>query len=372
LIERQEIFRGIYIRVQKVTMDDGLSVPSLIATITELVSNGVSSLVANPALPPITLQAALDVCRCCQAILEFEPLVIPLQGDFLIVGDLHGSVLDLLRLFAQFGMPPATRYIVLGDFVDKGQFSVHTAVYLFAAKCRFPRSIFLVRGNHEFAEVNGIHGLLAEVREDFRSTELYMAFNTTFAYLPMAVRLNGDVLCVHGGIGPDFHSIDQLAGIPRPIDRATDIIEAIVWSDPVDGDVRFHRNAKRNRGFEFGERPLAEFLARNGLKKMIRGHSYCAEGVRVQFGGKLITVFSASSYAGDACGCCGALEMSEAGGIKEHRIEALPTVYRHAPKIAKAMSIRPPRPSGPLDTRSKRAGQPLIIARHVRGQFGLK
>jgi diadenosine tetraphosphatase ApaH/serine/threonine PP2A family protein phosphatase len=353
-------------------MEEGLYVPSVIATITELVSQGVSSLVANPSLPPITLPAALDICRCCQAALEFEPLVLPLQGDFVVIGDLHGSVLDLLRLFGRFGMPPATKYVVLGDFVDKGQFSVHTAVYLFATKCRFPRSVYLIRGNHEFPEVNAIYGLLAEVREDFRSTELYTAFNTTFAYLPIAARLNGDFLCLHGGIGPDLQSIDQIDDILRPINEATNIIEAIMWSDPVEGDVRFCRNTKRNRGFEFGERPLADFLARNGLKTIIRGHSYCAEGVHIQFGGKLITVFSASSYVEDGKGCCGAIELSEDGEIKEHKIEALPIVYRHGPKVARAMSIRPPRSSGPLDTRAKRTGQPLIMARHVRGQFGLK
>jgi diadenosine tetraphosphatase ApaH/serine/threonine PP2A family protein phosphatase len=346
-------------------MDRSWAVPvaCLVDTITQLVGGGLEALVSNPALfslPQITSGTAIPVCSAVSSIFETEPTLLDLQGDFVIIGDLHGHVLDLLRILIIFGLPPATKYILLGDVVDKGEFSVHTCLYLFALKCRYPRSIYIIRGNHELEEINTAFGLLAEIREDFRSTEIHAAFNQAFSFLPLAVRLNRDILCLHGGIGPDLVSLDQLAGLARPLVSAFSdpICDAVLWSDP-NPDVDFRPNQKRNKGFEFGEKPLAEFLARNRLTILIRGHSFVQEGVRVAFHGSLITVHSASICCDAVAGSSGVIVAKEGRPLAPEQFPSLPTVFRHrmAPPPTAA---RPRKPIKDLDTtqRASSAGIP--------------
>jgi predicted phosphodiesterase len=352
-------------------------VASLVETITQLVASGLEPLVSNPAafsLPQIASATAVTICSAASSIFKTEPTLLELQGDFIIVGDLHGHVLDLLRILITFGLPPATKYIILGDIVDKGEFSVHTCLYLFALKCRYPRSVYMIRGNHEFEEVNSAFGLLAEIREDFRSTEVHAALNQAFTFLPLAVRLNREVLCLHGGIGPDLLSLDQLAAIARPLVSALNdpICDAVLWSDP-NPNVDFQPNRKRNKGFEFGEKPLAEFLARNGLTMLVRGHSFVPEGFQVAFHGSVITVHSASNYCDASAVSAGVIVAKDGRPLAPEQLPALPTVYRN--HKTPPQPARPKKPLKDLDTtpRAASAGNaakrpPIVVSMPFRAR----
>ena len=103
------------------------------------------------------------ICQAAREVFLSQPTLIELSPPVKIVGDVHGQYSDLIRLFEMCGFPPAANYLFLGDYVDRGKQSLETILLLLCYKIKYPENFFLLRGNHECANVTRGMFLVLEV-----------------------------------------------------------------------------------------------------------------------------------------------------------------------------------------------------------------
>nr|CAH7728332.1 unnamed protein product [Callosobruchus chinensis] len=99
----------------------------------------------------------INVCNQVKEVFRNEPRLLELNSPCYIMGDLHGNVADLLHFERTLwhigpGLCPSN-LLFLGDYVDRGAYSIEVISYLFSYKLQSPRKMNLVRGNHEIRDV---------------------------------------------------------------------------------------------------------------------------------------------------------------------------------------------------------------------------
>lgn len=257
-----------------------------------------------------------------------QPSLLEIQPPVYVVGDLHGNIFDLLRIFILSSPPPASRFLFLGDYVDRGQFSIEIIALLFALLVKFPQHIFLIRGNHEFGAVNAIYGFKSEIERIYSNPNLYERFNETFNWIPLTAKIGNSIFCVHGGISPDLTSWKQLEEIQRPISSCgTDLISDLVWSDPTD-ETKEYLSSCRGHGILYGKKALIHFAYKFGIDHIFRGHQVIENGVEPFANELLYTIFSCSNYRDSSGNRCGLIFISSAGAIQTFSLPPIDQIDR--------------------------------------------
>lgn len=265
---------------------------------------------------PLPLDDIIQLVKKATKTLHNDEMVVQYTGDTTIVGDLHGKLFCMLRLFDVNGMPSDTRpYIFNGDFVDKGQFSLEVLIILFALKVAHPRHVFLIRGNHETEHQTMLGGTFAEIMRKYDSIELYSLIVEAFKQMPLAVLVNHDSLIIHGGLPvKEGLSLDDLKHIQRGRDpyiceldelTGSNVIRVVdsllfqcLWNDPGEHEESTPSPRGRDVGvMEFGSNVTKAFLEKNKISRIIRSHRATRNGIEMCHEGKVITVFTAPNFS---------------------------------------------------------------------------
>ncbi|KAK3341078.1 Metallo-dependent phosphatase-like protein [Lasiosphaeria hispida] len=238
------------------------------------------------------------ICHRAREVFLSQPALLELDAPVKIVGDVHGQYTDLIRMFEMCGFPPNSNFLFLGDYVDRGKQSLETILLLLCYKLKFPENFFLLRGNHECANVTRVYGFYDECKRRC-NVKIWKTFIDTFNTLPIAAIVAGKIFCVHGGLSPALSHMDDIRNIARPTDVPDyGLLNDLLWSDPADMDQDWEAN-ERGVSYCFGKKVITDFLATHDFDLVCRAHMVVEDGYEFFNDRVLVTVFSAPNYCGE-------------------------------------------------------------------------
>ncbi|TGO56813.1 hypothetical protein BOTNAR_0215g00080 [Botryotinia narcissicola] len=264
----------------------------------------------------LTEEQALFILEEGTKVLKQEPNLLEMDAPITVCGDVHGQYYDLMKLFEVGGDPADTRYLFLGDYVDRGYFSIECVLYLWSLKIWYPNSLWLLRGNHECRHLTDYFTFKLECKHKY-SERIYEACMDSFCALPLAAVMNKQFLCIHGGLSPELHTLDDLksdvTNLSWQIDRFREppthgLMCDILWADPLEefGQEKtsefFIHNHVRGCSYFFSYPAACNFLEKNNLLSIIRAHEAQDAGYRMYRKTRttgfpsVMTIFSAPNY----------------------------------------------------------------------------
>ncbi|KAM5355438.1 hypothetical protein ACJ41O_002084 [Fusarium nematophilum] len=238
------------------------------------------------------------ICQRAREVFLSQPALLELDAPVKVVGDVHGQYTDVIRMFEMCGFPPNSNYLFLGDYVDRGKQSLETILLLLCYKLKFPENFFLLRGNHECANVTRVYGFYDECKRRC-NVKIWKTFIDCFNTLPIAAIVAGKIFCVHGGLSPALVHMDDIRNIARPTDVPDyGLLNDLLWSDPADMEQDWEAN-ERGVSYCFGKRVITDFLAVHDFDLICRAHMVVEDGYEFFNDRVLVTVFSAPNYCGE-------------------------------------------------------------------------
>ncbi|TFY59728.1 hypothetical protein EVJ58_g5604 [Rhodofomes roseus] len=257
----------------------------------------------------VSEEQATYILEKATELLRAEPNLLYVDAPVTVCGDIHGQYYDLMKLFELGGNPATTRYLFLGDYVDRGYFSIECVLYLWSLKIWYPDTLFLLRGNHECRHLTDYFTFKLESGKRKYSERLYDTCMQSFCALPLAAIMNKQFFCIHGGLSPELQTLEDIRAIDRFREPPTQgLMCDILWSDPVEDfgqekmNESFVHNHVRGCSYFFTYQAACQFLERNKLLSIIRAHEAQDAGYRMYRKTRttgfpsVMTLFSAPNY----------------------------------------------------------------------------
>jgi len=260
--------------------------------------------------------------RICGRLLRLPP-----SGFATIVGDLHGDLESLRHIlvtsnFLNFGVGDDTYLIFLGDYGDRGLYSLEVYYTILKLKEIFPTRVVLMMGNHEAPRdlIPFPHDLSVLFREKYggeAGANLYSEMRGLFGHLYTTVLVEQQTVLVHGGVPLNVLSFKDLAfaykthedhqkrrskrsfswkELNRPEQNPWESnLEQLLWSDPEENLVGV-KPSPRGIGKLFGLDLTDRFLKMLNVAILIRGHEPSDDGFKINHSGKVLTLFSTKQF----------------------------------------------------------------------------
>ncbi|KAL1465837.1 hypothetical protein WDU94_005374 [Cyamophila willieti] len=191
-----------------------------------------------------------------------------------------------MHLFRTGGNVGHEKYLFLGDYVDRGKYSVECISLLFAYKIKYSRLVYLLRGNHECRSITKVYGFYDECMQKYGSATAWKYFTDAFDFLPLCALIDNRGLM-------------------------TDLL----WSDP-DDETEQWKVSNRGAGIIFGPGITKLFTHFNDIKYICRAHQVVKDGFEWCQDKLCLTIFSAANYCNE-CRNLGAI-------MKLHRGSTVP------------------------------------------------
>ncbi|CAJ0570866.1 unnamed protein product, partial [Mesorhabditis spiculigera] len=266
---------------------------------------------------PIYSPSADDVkclCESVKDVAENEEGVAKPRGRTIVVGDLHGNFNDLWRIIHAWlsdvvGGGPGQNIMFLGDIVDRGPRQIECLILIMAYKALFPYQVWIVRGNHEEANICGSFQnqlLVRGYRDDktpssrtrksdddepkAKGVDAIDLLLELFESLPVVGQIDERIVCMHGMLANELNKKLLRDGYKFHDTSYDTMNRQLRWNDPC------QVNGVRHYGQLWGPKAIRDVMEDLGVEFILRGHQAMTNGVRRFANLPLATVFSSSFY----------------------------------------------------------------------------
>jgi hypothetical protein len=240
--------------------------------------------------------------------------------ELIVLGDLHGCYsclkaavmqsrfMDKVKAYrADPSRNPDVRLVFLGDYIDRGRFSLNGVLRaVLKLYLTVPEHVFVLRGNHEYyIEYQGkIYGGVKpsdtiSSLQPLVPDEVFHRYLTFFETIPNTL-LFDNLMFVHGGIPRDALLRQRWKDLSTLNDP--ELRFQMLWSDPSRADAVPDELQAASARFAFGRLQFRAFMGRIGCSLLVRGHEKVNAGYRDHFPKddiRLLTLFSAGGVAND-------------------------------------------------------------------------